>query len=375
MIDTARLKESTDLRDIAGRYSALHRESAREMSGACPRCGGTDRLHVAADWWFCRTCHPKRGDALDFLEWLYGCDFRTAAAMLSGAVVVDRPALPMPAPHRAVQPDSWAVKAANVVQRAQDHLWGNAGGLFQEYLLDRGLEPHTWLTFGLGAASAWDGAHNAPAVMMPWTVQGRIVAIRYRFINHDAGRKTTSEPGSQFAGVLFGGHALMKAGKLRSLRTLVLCEGELNCCSIWQAASESNLDALSLGSETQTITPDMLKHLAVWGRVLVWMDKPELAEAAIARLPGASALHSPGGKDANDLLGAGNLGGFLAAARLAACADANEQEGLLWDLRDAASTMGGVDGGTAVMIAHIAGLVGKAAPIIEAEPGRWITED
>ncbi|NLE58556.1 MAG: hypothetical protein GX616_09370, partial [Planctomycetes bacterium] len=100
-IDTDTIKASFDLRDLAGGRVELRNETngGREQSGPCPQCGGDDRFHVTQDWFFCRQCHPKRGDALEFVQWLgLAGDFRSAREYLAGSTLI-----PSPAARSAVQ--------------------------------------------------------------------------------------------------------------------------------------------------------------------------------------------------------------------------------------------------------------------------------
>ena len=82
------LKARWDVRELAGRVTTLRRASATEMAGPCPRCGGEDRFHCTQRWFFCRQCHPQRGDLIDFVRWLHGVDFRGALALLGAEQVV-----------------------------------------------------------------------------------------------------------------------------------------------------------------------------------------------------------------------------------------------------------------------------------------------
>ena len=90
-IDAAK---AVDLVALIGRTTDLRHTAANEWSGACPRCGGADRLHCTATWWFCRQCHKKRGDAIEFVRWHKGLGFRDAihelASTTVGAVVHHR---------------------------------------------------------------------------------------------------------------------------------------------------------------------------------------------------------------------------------------------------------------------------------------------
>ncbi len=104
MIDTEPIKRNVDLLELAGRFTTLHRESRREYSGPCPRCGGRDRFHVSAEWFFCRQCHEKRGDAIEFMQWLNGVEFRAACDMLSGGrYPLTEKRRPTPRPTRAAR--------------------------------------------------------------------------------------------------------------------------------------------------------------------------------------------------------------------------------------------------------------------------------
>ena len=83
-IDTERIKSDTDLRELAATYTTLRRESVNSLAGPCPKCGGDDRFCVKAQTFSCRKCHPKWGDAIEFMTWLHGCTFKEAVAMLQG---------------------------------------------------------------------------------------------------------------------------------------------------------------------------------------------------------------------------------------------------------------------------------------------------
>ena len=156
---------------------------------------------------------------------------------------------------------------------------------------------------------------------------------------------------------MFGGQAL-ETGIVK-LSTLLVCEGEFNCCSSWQAARNTHLDVLSLGSESASITPAIVEHTNKYARLLCWLDKEARARTVAAALPGAHPIKSPNGQDANDLLQAGVLGGFLAKHRLHAARNRLEQERLLADLWDAAQLPGGLDEGTMLVLAEIKKTLGK----------------
>ena len=150
-INTEQLKQNIDLRELAGRYTELRKETSNELSGACPKCGGADRFHCTAHWYMCRHCHEKRGDAIEFTQWLKGCDFKQAAAMLTNA------AMPAPTTKRTpdagrttAQPQEWQRKAAAGVDNAHVCLFNDSdvqADAGRAYLDSRGIEAHTWQVF------------------------------------------------------------------------------------------------------------------------------------------------------------------------------------------------------------------------------------
>jgi len=229
--------------------------------------------------------------------------------------------------------------------------------------------------------------------VLPWrSATAGVYAIRYRFLEaqhytdlegSERAEKLVAETGSQFAGKLFGGQALPQFGEplpeghrpIERLRWLLVVEGEINAMSAWQVAHESDLDVLSLGSESAKLSPVAVAFAGRYGRVLVWADREAVAQQLMQALPGAYGVKSPSGQDANDLHRQGKLGGFLALARAVAAGSVGELERLLWALRDAADTLAGVDTGTATVIKGLAKRLGKHVELVEPEAGRWIVRE
>jgi phage/plasmid primase-like uncharacterized protein len=361
---------------LAERYSELRKISSHEWAGPCPRCGGADRFHVKEDWFFCRQCNVKGGDTIAFVQWMQpGLSFPDAVFQLTGGTLptaTQRKPERTKAPAQVTQPD-WQRKTIAMLQAAQERLLEADGESARQYLIARGLEPRTWLQFGLGFrfdanVPGTEGKVNAPAICLPWYASGKLVGIRHRFLTEQSGTKLAAEFGSQFSGRLFGGQGLpewvtMPIGdgnkSVQSLCTLVICEGEINAMSIWQAAGDTNVHVLSLGSESAKLNSAMIGFAKRYGTVIVWADRAEVARNLQAEIPAANSITSPNGKDANDLLRDGLLGAVLGMARLRACRNDHEREGLLWGLWDTAQTWQGVDAGTAQLIQKIAGGLGK----------------
>lgn len=328
-IDTERLKQSVDLRDLFGARVELRPETSggREMSGPCLKCGGDDRLHVTADWFMCRQCHVKRGDAIEAVQWLgLAHDFRGACEYLSGgALTTTAGPVARRAPERKPtapgwQAEPWQAAARAELHAAQTTLASPAGELGREYLVSRGLRRETWEAWGLGyKAEAWDSKLHAkrPAIVIPWQRE-RITALKYRFLTvPDGGLRYTSKAGGEC--LAFG---LGLAGQ--HYGTLWLLEGELNALAAWQSLRfdggrvRVNWDVLSFGSEGKAVSKLITDLARQYRQVIVWADKPEVAAAAMGAIPGAFGLRSPepGGRklDAAELGRLGILADFMTAA-------------------------------------------------------------
>lgn len=375
----------------------LRRVAGDEFAGACPKCGGSDRLHATETWWFCRQCHTQRSDAIGLVRWLDGVSFAEAVQRLtSGASVVHSPQRPAqrPAAQRS-QTDDWRSSADRRLRTAQVALAtaaahpgstdAHADRLAVQYLQKRGLALATAQRFGLGCAMAWrpGGVKRRDlALAMPWYDAGQqLTAIRYRFVptDDDAGlSKLTSDAGSVFSG-LYGRHALTRwpttdGRRTERLRTLIVVEGEINAMSIAQVVGgvgelhDWRVDVVSVGSETATLSDVNLEFAQRYGRRLAWLDKRSAA-ARLAHQLGADALASPGDQDANDLLQSGLLGGFLAATLVSTATSTAQVEGVLWSLWDSAAH--GVDVMTASIIDQTARRIGRSAPLAERDGFWW----
>jgi len=389
LIDEAR---HVDLVQLIGRYSQLRRQGPHEWAGPCPACGGEDRLRVTPTGWFCRQCKPYEESkgwfgAIDWVMWRHNLDFKTAVGFLTGAqmtaAVQQRPAAPAQ-PERTEPDERWRERAGHIVTVAQGALM-NVHTAGAAYLDKRALDPGTWQAFGWGFGIYRDRT----SIVMPWYRGGKLMAIRYRYIEPTPdGQRLIAQPGSKFGGVLYGGQAMEPGAE--QTRTLVLCEGEINAASIWQVAHDTRLDVLSVGSESTRLTDAMIAHAAKYKHVIVWMDRREVATKMREQLPAGTVavasplrkddqgnvLTGPDGKpqkiDANDMLRIGKLGAFLAGVRVKACGENGAtREGLLWDLVDAARLPLGIDPGTGAAALRLAGELGKRVTLYECPDGAW----
>jgi hypothetical protein len=338
-IDTATIKQSISLHALASRSVKLHKVAATEYAGPCPKCGGTDRLHVHGTLFMCRQCHPRWGDAIEFVQWSNGVDFMTATQMLAGDPLPTMSTHPVNVQRRE-EPARPTWNAPDVTARLATYQRAMDASPAAAYLADRGFCPDTWHAYGLGYRADYN------ALVMPWYRGGQLVGLNYRRLGDvEKGRRFISETGSVRSGLLFGAQALCPnlhhllpngTDPLRN-RSLFIVEGELNCASLYQAAYGAHVDVLSTGAENNTIPDSFLSIAARYRACIVWKDKALLAKAEAKRIVGAAAYWSElaDGRelDANDHLRHGTLG-VLVAHILRQATPADGQEALRWDLWD-----------------------------------------
>ena len=347
--DVQAVKESVSCVDLASRYVKLHKASRNEFAGPCPRCGGTDRLHVKPDGFFCRTCYPidEHGwhSAPDFIMWIQGVTFSEALQMLQGNAVPSAPTKTLPAPKPPTvkqQPADWRAQAKAECDAAAARLSSSPG---MEYLFSRGICEETMRTYKLGyTTTPWRvrSEYQAPAIVLPWMKGGAVVGVRYRFLKPVNGERLRSAEGSDFAGKLFGGQALWIAPDslpaIFAKRRFVLCEGELNAMSIAQAMRDMKCDVLSIGSESQSLTEAQIAFAKRYGTRIVWMDKPSMRDKFVQLLGAQAGIASQATDekgiaktDANDAL----LKDSLTNVMIKAMRRGPDAELLRWDLQDA----------------------------------------
>lgn len=322
MYDTAELKLRIDIRELAAQRVTLRRESVSEVSGPCPKCGGEDRFHCQATWFFCRQCHPERGDAIEYTMWLHDVNFKTACEILGAGADAPTPERRRPVA-KSDQPkersqwksDRWQQDAIRQMETALARLGTDDGARGRKYLLGRGLEPEVWKAWKLGyepdlvrnlkVDGAWVKERLGPAITLPWT-DGRLVkALQFRLLDYPDSRYWQKANGDR---TIFGAHLVARR------RILVVCEGELNAVSFWQVGHE-DVDVVSYGPQDniEHASPYLRKLASRYDHVLIWADEPAKALEAVDLVGcGAVPAYSPRKKDSNDLLREGVLADVFA---------------------------------------------------------------
>ncbi len=259
--DTVAIKERVDLVDLVGESTRL--SGGAEQSGPCPKCGGTDRFHATAEWWFCRQCHPERGDAIEYIMWRDDSAFAEACQVLGGentpqtgarrpqvvrqytgdrATPARNKAESRPrVKHTEAPGDVWQAKARAFVKDCQARLWETPNALAS--LRGRGLSDATIKAAGLGwhDKAQWheaaDWGKRGAKVWLPrgWTIPcemgGVLWYVTIRRPAADLGdgyAKYIAVGGSRKSGVVYG------LDGAEGCWDIVIAEGEFNCLILRQ---------------------------------------------------------------------------------------------------------------------------------------------
>ena len=319
---------TVDLGRLAEQDGAQLRGSPeRERFGPCPKCGGTDRFHVrrhnGKDWFFCRECHIKRADAVEYLQWARNMTCRQAVEYLqirdNGARPTPKPVTPVTARKVAI-PDAlplppgaeWQASAREYVADCKRALWQNIPAL--RYLLDRGLTGATIAHYSLGWSERTDAkAGHWRGWTIPVRFGGALWAVNTRRSLTGTVPVASGTPGApkyqQVTGssrsAPFNGDALADKPS-----TVLVVEGEFDAMLCGQYAP-NGMAVITLGSASMRPTW-ALDYLTRGARVLLCFDADKAGEDAASQfakfgarvhLPALSAL--PSAKDASDYHAAG----------------------------------------------------------------------
>lgn len=378
-----------DLLALAQRYGVvLHRHGADgELAGPCPCPGCTsdhNGFHISTrrNRWKCYTCHREQWyDAAELVKICEGLNFPDAIQWLTG----DSTAAPriakraQPVQQQPERAKVWSAdernRAAGSLEQWQGLLWNGsaAGERARSYLEERGLDDATVLNFRLGCTA---GTKQYPAaITIPWYAGGQLVCIRYRYLEPQDGNRygLWGSPGNR----LYGHHANVDPAD-----TVVIVEGEVNALSIWQVAHHTRLHVLSTGTQVDRVSEAAVRAIAArYSTVIIWADEPAVSAKLQQQVAGQArgmvgAMHSPvqdGVKlDANALLQRGELGGILSEYREQLTQQQGALDRLYSDLLHGATSMQGLDGGSADVLQLLAARANMPLEIEQPEQDRWV---
>lgn len=297
MIDTTAIKENVDLRELAKLHTTLKPkgtpDKAKEWEGPCPKCRGTDRFYVRREWFACRGCHEKRGDAIEFIRWLDGLTFQEACERLgvsrdTSSAFGEKPTQRLPAPGVLAPPsETWQTTARSLVDRCQDALWSDVGAKALAWLRDvRGLSEGMiaaanlgyndhdhraeYQTWGLDPHPVRTGIWLPRGVTIPWEIGGELWRVNIR---RPAGKpKYYAPPGCS--------NGLYCADLVKPGKPVVLVEGEMDALTIEQYAGDL-VNGTATGSTGGARLVRWIGLLAITPLVLVAFDnEPDKGDKA-----------------------------------------------------------------------------------------------
>ncbi len=294
-----------------------------ERYGPCPKCGGRDRFHVrwyaGREWFFCRQCHPQRGDAIEYLRWAHGMTYREACAVLGQPS--DRPAgraTRQPMTVRGVvipncldeaPPAEWQAAMSALVERCAASIPPAVMRYLRE---ERGLSDETIRAHKLGYNPT---AHKVArrwwierGITIPTFYAGSLwrVNVRRRADDLRDGRgKYIAASASKVQ--LFNGDMLASP----DVHTVIICTGEFDAMLAQQHAP-AGVTCVTFGSESKRPTWEF-DYLTRDKRVIIVFDNDSAGERyrQAWRSMGKQA-RVPTGKDITDYWrSGGDLAGWL----------------------------------------------------------------
>jgi hypothetical protein len=330
MFDLTAIKQGINLIDLAGKYTTLHKCAAKEWAGACPLCGGKDRMHVQADWFFCRKCHEKPGDAIEFVMWFNSVNFKRALIMLGGNQLnISQAELDRIAAVRAEAEQK--ERAEEERKRADAVSWLRSSKVAERYHAHpkavemwaaRGLSEFWVNYYGLGYCLGKEFMHDgepftSPTLTIPYyrSYKWDVISLRHRLLMADC-------PGGKYrperAGL--GNHLYLPDPSMPDFDRVLVVEGEIKAMivhAMLRDADEYLFDLCIKATPGDCWKPEYLDELRQARQVWICMDPDTYERPARARddwrplpvrmadaLPGAKVIRLAGKIDDMILSGA-----------------------------------------------------------------------
>ena len=328
--DTHELTSKIDLAQLAG---VPLRGGEREKFGPCPKCGGDDRFHIrhhqGRDYFFCRKCHEKRGDAIEFMRWMHGYTFPEAVRQLGGdpAKLTRTSAPKRLSEPQPVQPpnEQWRVRAALFVDRCEAHIWTTAGHRARRYLNGRGLNDATIKKYRLGLnpryaktpGGEWGldrDVTRAMGITIPRYVFGELWAVNIRRLNDD---QTAFSGDNKYLHVTGGSvQSLFNCDAISAETIAAVATGGEFDAMLCQQHAPAGVACVSLGSEGYGLKPPFRAMVENVPIIRVAYDADDAGAAGafkwIDLKTRVKRAKTPAGKDATEYYqSGGDIGAWI----------------------------------------------------------------
>lgn len=248
-----------------------------QFSGPCPMCGGDDRFNVypAEGRWFCRSCHPLWGDAIDLIRARDGVDFKTACTTLGinldGSAQRQPTAAPTapPAPKPSVQmstiegwypayEDEYQIAALRFIAECATNLQQSNRG--RAYLRQRGITDTIQRLYHLGynmrnQYQQWGSqqVYLPRGIVIPWMADGFVDRVNIRV--HDDERTNRPELPKYIPAAGGISHQMFKRQHMvKPNRKIVMVETELDALMLVSLGRDHRMTPVALGSVTNGLT-------------------------------------------------------------------------------------------------------------------------
>ncbi len=297
--DLQTLKAKMDCREFAAAFTTLKAKSDKELTGACPVCGGEDRFNVQADKWLCRTCTEGRyRDIISLAAHMWGlntkddfkliCERLEAPVVLSGRTTNNRQPAPEP-DNDNPPPADWQKPVRGLVLHFHELLYSSEGRSALDWLHGRGLLDTTIRYFQIGynpksqnLAGHWiyNGItipHYQLDTGTMWAVKIRLGAEgRQTWTRIQRQKNSDKDPGEppKYIGIRGWKQNLFHADTLLNNQAAFICEGEFDTMLLWQQAGDL-AGAVTLGSCTAHLGQRWLPLLLPIRRFYLALDNDQ----------------------------------------------------------------------------------------------------
>ncbi len=309
-----------DAPQIVGSFNGRY---TREV--ACPKCGGRTRFRVrlcddGIQRAYCSHCAPKGLDAIAYIQWRDGVDFKQARAFWSntaGQIAPAREFRPQPARYDHAPTATWQAKARAFVSACTAQLWTPAGAKALDYLRGRGLSDDTIRRFKLGfnaakrsaSAQGWGLADRATVtavagITIPREIVGELWAVNVRRMNADGTPYAGKDKYICVTGSVLG---LWGVDTITTGAPALAFGGEFDAMLAAQHAP-AGVGCVTFGGEGHGLSELWRNMLSRASAVHVCMDNDEAGDDGVMRwmsLPQARRARVPQGKDLTEFAQAG----------------------------------------------------------------------
>lgn len=310
-----------DAPQIEGSFNGRY---TREV--ACPKCGGKTRFRLrlcddGIQRAYCSHCAPSGMDAIAYIQWRDGVDFKQARAFWGNKGATNwtpaRAFKPAPARTDRAPNETWQAKARAFVDACAAELWTPAGAPALDYLRRRGLSDDTIRRRKLGYNRAKRSAQGASwglsdrakvtavaGITIPREIAGELWAVNVRRMNPDGTQYSGKDKYICITGSVLG---LWGADSVTTGAPALAFGGEFDAMLAAQHAP-AGVGCVTFGGEGHGVSELWRNILARALAVHVCLDNDTAGDVGVMRwmtLPQARRARVPDRKDLTEYAQAG----------------------------------------------------------------------